>query len=537
MGGFGASFSAGVRAVQNPQAAEQDRQNLLQSKVAPLSQALQADQIRLAAFTDPKTGHAIPEHEQEYEHVMANMQNTIGQMRTLLGEKQPTAGVLDRLHIRRDLQHRVQNWQDQNKQTAASYAEGALPYEQTPEGQKETVRHKNTIEEIEARNAATGWSKIGSPVQVGGKWYQPFSDKAGETKMEPMPEGYKGPQTKPVKGPLVKSKQSPTGFAQVYLDPQDPNRVVAWQPVTPSRYYTGTTTSSTSTDPFGVTTTSNRSTQPMLGGEVDLSGAQKMDAEPEPPGSTPSAPSAAPPFEGPKTKAVKAARGAAPAAKGPKVLDENGHIPANAANPYLVQGANDLLDGKAQKDLQIPAKDKQAAAALAAEYGYLGEGMFTPRERMQVDQSQQLMDSLRRDKEAMSVFDEGPIKRALIQTAIDKAKTHGLTANISRAIINTGLNEKDVMFVQDYLQLIGRVQALAQLTRGTGRPTEAAVNRMMQELPNVLTAKNQKEAQHAFDLIQDEINIGMGKRKGGPKTDKLRETQKNGADSDPLGVL
>ena len=147
MSNFTDSLAAGIRAVDHPEAVEQDRRDRMQFKIAPLSQALQADQIRLAAFTDPKTGHAIPEHEEEYEHVMANMQNTIGQMRTLLGEKQPTAGVLDRLHIRRDLQHRVQSWQDQNKQTAASYAEGALPYEQTPEGQKETTRHKNAIEE------------------------------------------------------------------------------------------------------------------------------------------------------------------------------------------------------------------------------------------------------------------------------------------------------------------------------------------------------------------------------------------------------
>lgn len=564
MGGFGASFSAGVRAVQNPQAAEQDRQNLLQMKISPLAHSLQADQARLEQIVDPATGLPKTGFEHHYQELEDRMAETIGQMRAHLGEKEPTAGVLDRLHIRKNLHDRVKAWQDQNKQTAASYAEGAIPFEQTPEGQKVTLesrlRDENAaskwenfkledgrIVSIDTRhqNPPPGALKVGSTatsvrstgrivnpadaITTMGVTGQPLAGPGGTTwtkeQLEKLPKGTvlaalaQGDQVYYV--PVDQRTRTASIGGQVYQIPEA-GEVTPQSATSLGVSKTPTTHSSVTTDQSGVVTSrTENSTTPSTPGMR---------------GSTPSP--AAPAFEGPKTKAVKAARAASPAAPpAKKELDENSHIPATAGNPYLVMAANELLDGKSQKDLQVPQKDKMAAAALASEYGYLGEGMFTPRERMQVDQSQQLMDSLRRDKEAMSVFDEGPIKRALIQTAIDKAKTHGLTANISRAIINTGLNEKDVMFVQDYLQLIGRVQALAQLTRGNGRPTEAAVNRMMQELPNVLTAKNQKEAQHAFDLIQDEINIGMGKRKGGPKTDKLRETQKNGADSDPLGVL
>ncbi len=122
-------------------------------KLAPLSQALTADQTRLALYADPNDpSKAVAGKEKEYQQTLDNMTATIGQMRGILGEKQPGANpleaaagdVLAKLHITNHLkshvaQVRAENaakYEGQNKTMAGEYAQGAMPFEQTPEGQK-----------------------------------------------------------------------------------------------------------------------------------------------------------------------------------------------------------------------------------------------------------------------------------------------------------------------------------------------------------------------------------------------------------------
>jgi len=174
----------------------QDQQKQqLQVRLAPLTQALQADQTRLAIYADPDNPmQATKGKEKEYEETMKRMEGTIGQMRTLMGAPPPKEGVLDHLHIRRDLASRIAKYNDQTKQTAQATAAGAMPFEQTAEGQKAALEHKNRMGEIDARNAAAGWTKLGVPAEIDGKFFQALSNKSGETKLEPMPEGWKPPQ-------------------------------------------------------------------------------------------------------------------------------------------------------------------------------------------------------------------------------------------------------------------------------------------------------------------------------------------------------
>jgi hypothetical protein len=61
-------------------------------------------------------------------------------------------------------------------------------------------------------------------------------------------------------------------------------------------------------------------------------------------------------------------------------------------------------------------------------------------------------------------------------------------------------------------QTVGRIQALGQLTRGGRAATEAAINRMMNELPYPTTTHSSEAAKNAFDLIQNELDIAMQKR-------------------------
>ena len=117
-------------------------------KLAPLSQALTADQTRLALYADPNDpSKAVAGKEKEYQQTLDNMTATIGQMRGILGEKQPGANpleaaagdVLSKLHITNHLkshvaQVRAENaakYEGQNKTMAGEYATAAMPYAQT----------------------------------------------------------------------------------------------------------------------------------------------------------------------------------------------------------------------------------------------------------------------------------------------------------------------------------------------------------------------------------------------------------------------
>src|ERR1700748_3406816 len=54
--------------------------------VAPLSQQLNADRLRLAAYVDPKTMKPLAGHEDDYNTTLNRMADTIGQIRGHMGD-------------------------------------------------------------------------------------------------------------------------------------------------------------------------------------------------------------------------------------------------------------------------------------------------------------------------------------------------------------------------------------------------------------------------------------------------------------------
>jgi DNA-binding phage protein len=256
-----------------------------------------------------------------------------------------------------------------------------------------------------------------------------------------------------------------------------------------------TARSSTTTDPFGITSTTNATTTPM--------GAPA-------PGGGQGAPQAAPvqggarPRLAPRQGAPRQVAAAQPAGQ----LDADGHIPAGVANPMLSEAANQLLDGMDIGKLNIPQRDKQAAAQLASKYGW-AQGGFTPRELTQVKESQSLIADLSSDPKNLSVYSSNPIKRALVASLIRTPKESGFFDSAKSAIAAGTLAESDLKFIQNYRQLIGRIQGLAQLTRGSGRSAEAAVNRMIGELPDPTIVNSPELARNGFRLVQQEIDIAL----------------------------
>jgi hypothetical protein len=554
MGGFAQQRAAQL---QDERFKQQDDEKQLQ--IAPLSQQLNADRVRLAAYVDPKTMKPLDGHEQDYETTIDRMAQTIGSLRTLMGGHAPhedpnglklaAAKLLDRTHITNDLSghmrsdqsQKVNDYNAQNRGAAEAAGRGVIPYELTDDYKKEQQRIDGQVKVAEARLASGGWTRNGQPVKVDGQWMQPFVNKMGETMMNPMPEGYSGPSTKMTKGTLVRSKQSPTGFAQTYVDPYNPGKVVGWQPITPSRYYEGTQTSSTSKDPFGVVTTSNRVTTPMNGGqvelgtEVDLSGSPQVPGDegsvqaaptqtapsgnvgnPNTPNSTPNAP---PQIQGPGHKQLQQVRARtqeAPKA-GAQQLDENGHIPESAEpNAMLREAANQLLDGMDINKLNVPAKDKQAAAHVAGKFGW-EQGRYTPRELTQFKVATAFLQQFH-DSPALSVLDSY-VSREKIARAMDP--NGGM---IDRAIAKN-LSGPEAEFIRFYNAALGTIQGLTTITR-SGRATEASVNRLKAELPSIMQSASSKDAKLRLEQLFKELSLAVDKdsSKGGPKTQQLQNS-------------
>ena len=415
---------------------EDDKANKIRMQIAPLALAAQGIQSQLPALIDPATGKPRPESQARYDELHDQLSDIIHKQRMILlpPPKEDPHGLghlmhtaTDKLHITRNAvaQAKAANQKkigDYNKESDAQVKETmqgvvpeANPYQQerrnlegagfSSEDVQKGLEHKAGI--------LPKLTSDGIPYKgTDGKWYQNFKDASGQITPREMPPGYSGPSSKSVKGTLVRSKQSPTGFAQTYIDPYNPGKVLAWQPVTPSRYYQGTKTDTT--DAFGVTT--HAVTQPLNQQEVDLSTAAQMPTESGGEDVAPSGNNGAPAItpspivQGPKTKQLRHIRQQAATAAGGGKLDEQGHIPADAGNPYLVQAANSILDGMDVEKLPIPQKDRTAAMQLAQKFGWKGQGLFNPREVLQLKEGATVIQKMI-DSDALSVLDQGTIKQ------------------------------------------------------------------------------------------------------------------------------
>ena len=177
-------------------------------QIAPLTQAIAADRQKLTAFIDPATGQPYddPGHQKEYKATVDGIADKIGRMRAILGQKEDSdepdhfgktiTGLMDKLHIHRDLAHRLrqrQQWNAQNAQTAQDTAAGAAPApgSLTADEQHQANRVKGGLDAKASPDKPETWSRNGLPVQVGDKWMQPEINKAGDNRLQPMPDGWK----------------------------------------------------------------------------------------------------------------------------------------------------------------------------------------------------------------------------------------------------------------------------------------------------------------------------------------------------------
>lgn len=202
MGGFLDSFTQGMRVAGDPAYAAQLHDERQKLKTAPLSQAIAADQQRLTS---------LKEGTPEYDQVVNRMALNIGQLRTIYGDTAPhdhpgrlaeTVNMI-RQHLKlggktpeqlqADQTAKVGAWNAQNKTEASQYATGALPYEQTAEGQK-LAEQERLRQESERSNYQNFKGPGGDIIAVDLAHQQP-------------PPGYVKAGAEPTKPPVEKPKK------------------------------------------------------------------------------------------------------------------------------------------------------------------------------------------------------------------------------------------------------------------------------------------------------------------------------------------
>lgn len=184
MGGF-------AQQVWNRDQAAQEAQR--QMHLAPLQEALRADQTRLALYANPDNpSKPLPGKEAEYNATHERMANTVGQIRSLFGDKQQGANpveagvgnLLDKLHITNHLKNHVAavratnaaKYAGQTNQMANEYGAGVLPFALTPEGQQLAYQRQTAIDVANARGTMREYQ---SPDGKERNWFRPGSEPDG----------------------------------------------------------------------------------------------------------------------------------------------------------------------------------------------------------------------------------------------------------------------------------------------------------------------------------------------------------------------
>lgn len=190
-------------------------------------------------------------------------------------------------------------------------------------------------------------------------------------------------------------------------------------------------------------------------------------------------------------------------------LDEEGNIPYDPNVPTVVlEAARQLIDG--QDVNKIKGKNvANMAGDYARQFGW-SQGKFTPREQNQMDEAKYFLTQLRNDP-SLGVLDSFGDRVHLA------AVPHGTKANSGNLLSNVlgvgaAMTESDLQ--SQYQSNIDQANNIAggigQLTR-SGRQTEAGLNRVRDEMPNVLRAKNRADAERRIDNLLKEIEIAERK--------------------------
>lgn len=376
----------------------------------------------------------------------------------------------------------------------------AAPSQADLANQTAATAHKNKLEELQAK------PKTGFP-----QFLDSYAKEKGldvDSLTPKQLEDAHGEYGKSTRAPKWSSKpvvdaNSPTGFSMATFDEGTGETMSIYPGITPPRGFIPTERATTSTDQFGNVTHSVSKVTPQLPGAKPAATAAPSKSASPAAASTPKTP----PTRASVSALADKFNSNKPSA-GPKQLDANGHIPDGVGNPQVREAANQLIDGT-DKD-KLPTKAREAAAALAREYGW-EQGKFTPKEMTQVKVADNFLRKLQ-SSSSLDVLDNFG-SRAKIAEVL--AKHTGAVGSLVGNLASFNLTPKESEFIRLYNAAAGSVQGLTPLTRG-GRPTEASIGRLLTELPNVLQSANSADAKERINNLLEEIRVAQ--EKGGINT-------------------
>ena len=262
--------------------------------------------------------------------------------------------------------------------------------------------------------------------------------------------------------------------------------------------------------------TTRRTTDPATGQTTVSTSTPKtsgMTGAVPPPPSVPGA--ATPTAPAKRTSAGTGQKATAKGTPGTAPLDAEGHIAKTEGTPQVVEGANQLLDGMDIKSL--PAKTKELSGSLARKYGW-EQGKFTPKEQVMLKESSTFLKEALTNP-SMSVLDSTASKLKLGQV-LAAGGHQGMVGRTFSTLAASNMTPPEAEFVRMYNQLVGTISGLSQLVR-SGRATEAQIERLKAELPNVLTAKDSADGRKRIQRLLKELDVAVdkgkfGAREGGP---------------------
>lgn len=450
-------------------------------------------QKHVALLLNPDTMQPMPGKEAQVAQLRGEM-NRINEHLTKFSDpnfnpqtgmvnEDPIHKLTDKLHLTKPPAQNVtaaQQMQDL-KGIQQKYAEE--PPLLNPEEQRKEARIKGKLE--------PGASGTGRPVLKPYKLADGTTAYLDASDRDNLPEGAEPilPGHASIKERIVPDPTSSTGFASEGYDSEG-KQVYRVQNVVPPRSAMARETDTT--DPFGVTTKSV--SKPLYSGAKGGEKPTGTSKQSKPPGE--------------QVQDLKGIREKSKIGQ-PGKVDEKGHIPESAkVNPQLREAANNLLDGMAVKDLQVPQKDKAAAQELARQYGWKGQGMFTPKDMLLVRESTAILSQLAKDP-SLTVLDN-QMSRQKIQQVLQNAEKRNMFGQALQSWVASQLTEPEQKFVTLYMQAVGRISGLSQLVR-SGRATEAQIERLKAELPNPATTTNSAHALQKLQQIQSEIDIALDK--------------------------
>lgn len=218
-------------------------------------------------------------------------------------------------------------------------------------------------------------------------------------------------------------------------------------------------------------------------------------------------PAGAPPSAQPRTSAAPAqkATGAAGAGKstpGAIPLTSDGHIQQdwNGASPQVIEAANQLID---ERDVdKIPTKVRELGASLARKTGWF-QGKFNPQQTSQMRNAVEFLDDMAKSPSLKVLDDEGSRLKLIPIISAGSGKP-GTFAKIASEVASKRMTPAEADFVRQYNITAQALAGMASFTRGGNKATEAAINRLLTDLPNVMTSRDSKDGRERLNLLLTE---------------------------------